>query len=159
MTMPLTSSRWVHGLVSAMLVAALGACRDPAELSGAVTAVLVVVDVDADHVVDVEIDGLALRARPKSGDNLVSFNLALPTGTHTGTIVVSEVDDDEERPRDCGTVTVVVPADRPDGPVFSAVVADDLGECAEQDDGDDSDDRDDGADIDRRDDASDDDDT
>jgi hypothetical protein len=134
MMVSMTSSRWIHAALSAMLIAALGACRDPAELSGAVSAVLVVVDVDADQVVDVDIADLALRARPKSGDNLVSFNLALPAGTHIGSVVVSDVDDEEERARDCGTVTIVVPEARPDGPVLSAVVADELGECPELED-------------------------
>jgi hypothetical protein len=121
-------------LTLACSVASLSACRDPAELSGAVTAVLVVVGVDDDNVVEVDIDDASRRASPKSGDNLVSFNLPLAPGTHVGTVVVFEVEDEGEEPRDCGRVTIVVPAVRPDGPVLAAIVADELGECPGEDD-------------------------
>jgi hypothetical protein len=131
----MTARQLLSGLTLACSVASLSACRDPAELSGAVTAVLVVVGVDDDNVVEVDINGASRRAAPKAGDNLVSFSLPLPAGTHSGTVVVFEIEDEDEgeveRPRDCGIVTIVVPEVLQDGPVFSAVVADDLGECPE----------------------------
>lgn len=134
----MTPRQLLSGLTLACSVASLSACRDPAELSGAVTAVLVVVGVDDDTVVEVDIGDAARRAAPKAGDNLVSFNLPLPAGTHTGSVVVFEIEDEDEgeveRPRDCGTVTIVVPEVLEDGPVLSAVVADDLGECPEEED-------------------------
>lgn len=130
----MTMRRFLNGLALACSVASLSACRDPVELSGAVTAVLVVVGVDDDNVVEVDIDDVSRRASPKAGDNLVSFNLPLAPGTHVGTVVVLEVEDEGEEPRDCGSVTIVVPAVRPEGPVLAAVVADELGECSTEDD-------------------------
>lgn len=125
-----------------LLVASLGACRDPAELSGAVTAVLIVVDVDEDNIVEVDIGDAVRRAPPRAGDNLVSFNLTLAPGTHTGSVVVFEVEEEDEgvveRASDCGTVTIFVPEVLQDGPVLSAVVADELGECPDDEDDDDT---------------------
>jgi hypothetical protein len=126
----------VLSLALLLTLPSLGACRDPAELSSAVTAVLIVVGVDDDNTVEVDIGGASRRAQPARGDNLVSFSLPLPAGTHVGTVVVFEVEDDDggeaERPRDCGAVTIVVPEVQNDGPVLSAVVAEDLGECPEE---------------------------
>ena len=111
----MTPSR-VLSLALLLTLPSLGACRDPAELSSAVTAVLIVVGVDDDNTVEVDIGGASRRAQPARGDNLVSFSLPLPAGTHVGTVVVFEVEDD-----DGGE------AERP-----SAVVAEDLGECPEE---------------------------
>jgi hypothetical protein len=130
----MTPSR-VLSLALLLTLPSLCACRDPAELSSAVTAVLIVVGVDDDNTVEVDIGGASRRGQPARGDNLVSFSLPLPAGTHVGTVVVFEREDDDgqaERPRDCGSVTIVVPEVQNDGPVLSAVVAEDLGECPEE---------------------------
>lgn len=125
-------SRWLSMLALVAGLLSQSACRDPAELAGSITATLIVVDVEAGEVVDVTIADRALRARPGAGDNLVSFNLPLAAGTHVGDVVVSEVEDEGEEPKFCGQVTIVVPDNAVD-PVLVAVVAEDLGECVDDD--------------------------
>jgi len=135
MITPVTSRRLLRRvLLVAMTLVGLVSCRDPAELQNAVTAILVVVDVDEDDIVEVTIGGLTRQAAPKASDNLVSFNLALPTGTHAGALTILEQEDEGPEPKRCGPITINIPEASPDGPVLVAVGVDDLGECPEDED-------------------------
>ncbi len=143
--MTTTPSSWTPSTsaltLAAALVATLGVgaagCRDPAELSGAVTANVFVVGVDDGEVVEIEVEGLRLQAQPNPGDNLVGFALSLAVGEYDGLVTVFESTDDDGvllRPRDCGAFTITVDdGDDAGAPAALAIVADDLAECDEVD--------------------------
>ncbi len=154
----MTSRRFIScglGALALMAAASLGACRSPDELAKDISAVVIVIDIDDNQLVELSIDGQTLSQSPKSTDNVVAFSLRLDPGTYQGNVVVFEVkdEDDGERlePKACGGFALVIPEDA-DDVVTLAIDHDEFEDCPEDDDDDRARAADDGADDDGADD-------
>ncbi len=121
------------GLIGS-LVSLIG-CRDPDDLVASISATVIVVGIQSDELVQLDLEGLRLRAQTEAGDNLVSFGVSLPVGTFQGQVTIFEVEADDDgpvlRPRDCGPFTVTVAGSG--DPVAIAIVAADLPDCEGED--------------------------
>lgn len=134
-----------------LLLASDLACRSADELSALVTAEVHVIGLSEDRWVELSVNDQLVGTQPRAEENLVTFSLVLPAGSHHVDIVVyhleteqEDEDDDDDgeewwprRPREehleaerCGTLPVEIPATAGRGEVTSvAVVVADLPRC------------------------------